>query len=318
MEFTGERYVPELGGEIALEHLQRYHFASELVEGRAVLDVASGEGYGSELLARRAASVVGVDIDADAISHAAQRYGRSNLSFLEGSAAELPIDDDSFDVIISFETIEHHDRHVEMMREFKRVLRPGGLVVISSPDRVEYSERTGSHNEFHVKELDEAEFRSLLEEHFERHQLFGQRVYVGSLLLGPDAVGTESIALEQGTVDRRPGLFRPLYLVALASDGELPAVPSTVMIDLDHQVSPDVFERLSASSEWLEGAHERLLAEHGELAAALGDMRARAEAAEQQVTELRAQLDELLSSRSWRVTAPLREISDRWGQRGER
>ena len=127
MEFTGERYVPAVGGEIRHEHLHRYAFASEFVRGKQVLDIACGEGYGSEMLARAAARVIGVDISPEAIDHATRSYGsRNGLQFLQGSAAALPLDDASIDVIVSFETIEHHAQHEEMMAEFSRVLRPTG------------------------------------------------------------------------------------------------------------------------------------------------------------------------------------------------
>ena len=73
--FTGERFVPGCAGEIAYEHWHRYAFARQFVAGKRVLDAACGEGYGSALLASVAASVVGVDIDAPAVAHAAERYG---------------------------------------------------------------------------------------------------------------------------------------------------------------------------------------------------------------------------------------------------
>jgi len=124
MEFTGERYVPTEAGEIRHEHLHRYAWCARLVEGKDVLDIACGEGYGSAMLARRARSVKGVDIADDAVAHASAAYRDiSNLAFMQGDAAQIPLDDNSVDAVVSFETIEHHDRHREMLSEIRRVLR---------------------------------------------------------------------------------------------------------------------------------------------------------------------------------------------------
>src|SRR4051812_28517968 len=99
LEFTGERFVPGIVGEIAHEHWHRYAFARRFVSGRRVLDVACGEGYGTALLATGASEVIGVDIDESAIAHANQCYqGRGNVRFLPGSAAKLPLPDGSVDV----------------------------------------------------------------------------------------------------------------------------------------------------------------------------------------------------------------------------
>src|SRR3569832_840889 len=106
-DWTGERFVPELQGNIAEEHLHRYALAGVLTKGMRVLDVASGEGYGSALLARSAASVLGVEIDAASVAHAQGRYRMPNLEFRQGNALAIPAPDAEFDAVVSFETIEH-------------------------------------------------------------------------------------------------------------------------------------------------------------------------------------------------------------------
>src|SRR5512140_990226 len=107
LTFTGERFVPGTRGEIWMEHWHRYHFASRWVAGKRVLDIACGEGYGSALLARRAQSVLGVDVSPESIAHAQKAYASlANASFVNGSCNAIPAGDASIDVAISFETLE--------------------------------------------------------------------------------------------------------------------------------------------------------------------------------------------------------------------
>jgi cyclopropane fatty-acyl-phospholipid synthase-like methyltransferase len=81
MKFTGERFVPEVHGNIELEHRHRYLQACSIAQGKVVLDIASGEGYGSAMLAEHAYQVIGVDISELAVAHAQQRYQRDNLEY---------------------------------------------------------------------------------------------------------------------------------------------------------------------------------------------------------------------------------------------
>ena len=133
-EFTGERFVPGVAGEIAHEHWHRYAFARRFLGGKRVLDVACGEGYGSAWLAAVAQHVVGVDIDPAAIAHARAKYAScGNLRFEQGSATALQLPERSIDVVVSFETIEHlaGEDQPRMLAECARVLRPGGRLTVS-------------------------------------------------------------------------------------------------------------------------------------------------------------------------------------------
>ena len=180
LPFTGERFTFAVSGPIEHEHTHRYFFALDLCRDKDVLDVASGEGYGSALLGQVAHSVIGVDVDADSVAHANRHYARERVSFRRGTVTELPLDTGSVDVVVSFETLEHVDAHETFVKEIKRVLRSGGLLVMSSPDRVVYSPE-GPHNPFHLRELDKAEFVDLVARYFRRPRLVRTAVGVGLL-----------------------------------------------------------------------------------------------------------------------------------------
>jgi len=281
VEFTGERFIPTESGEIRHEHLHRYAWCKELVRGKQVLDIACGEGYGSAMLAEVAASVVGIDISHEAVDHASGVYANvDNLRYCQGDAALVPLSDDSVDVVVSFETIEHHDRHVEMISEIRRVLRPGGVLVISSPNRPVYSDKAGHHNEFHVKELDFAELDTLLHAHFSQVRYYGQRLAVGSAV-APMALEDTQGAMEAFTdtgvdvLERSVRLIDPVYFVAIAvGEGvDLPKLPPSVyfseaedLYNHHHEVA-DWARRLDAELTGVREKYGNLVREHEEVGA---------------------------------------------------
>ena len=244
LEFTGERFLPEVSGQIAFEHLHRYYFARDLVKGCRVLDVACGEGYGSWILANSALEVVGVDIAFDAVRHARGKYTNSNIRFVEASAAKLPFDDDMFDAVVSFETIEHLDLHQEMLSEIKRVLSKDGLLIISSPNKQYYSIEPGYQNPFHVKELFREEFLELIKSYFSNMTLFGQRVVHGSLMImeaKQATTGFESMLSGGSGFHSINGLAKPLYDLLVASDAVLPMAANTLFEASVHGMDPAQF-----------------------------------------------------------------------------
>jgi SAM-dependent methyltransferase len=239
MTFTGERFTPQLHGQIAYEHIHRYSVAADFARGCDVLDIACGEGYGSSLLAAVARSVVGVDIDPASVRHAAARYPAMNLTFRTGPATAIPLDDASVDVVVSFETIEHLAEQREMMTEFVRVLRPGGRLVISSPNKLVYSDARGITNAFHVDE-----FRSLLEEFFPKIRTFGQRIF-GASGIHPLHGATEHTAWLGPAAHKTPGIIAlpdAEYFIAVCArnaEDDLPDV-SSVYVDTADDLLDDI------------------------------------------------------------------------------
>jgi len=255
MEFTGERFVPGVHGVIEIEHVHRYLYASRIATDKVILDIASGEGYGSAILAAHAAKVIGVDISQEAIAHAKALYQRDNLEFRVGTCAEIPLDDASVDLIVSFETLEHHDQHDKMMQEVKRVLRPRGLLLLSSPDKLHYTVETRRLNRYHVKELYKSEFETLLSKHFKHTAYLAQRVLYGSGIFANEMPAPlNSYVLSKETIKESPGLSDPTYWIAFASNHTLPKVTSSVL-----EQPLDELEILLQMKQSL-SEHERLVA----------------------------------------------------------
>jgi ubiquinone/menaquinone biosynthesis C-methylase UbiE len=248
----GERFIPGMPKIIELEHLHRYRIAAELTAGKRVLDIASGEGYGSFLLSKHAAMVTGVDISGEAIAHATKKYVAENLIFAVGSCSQIPLGDQTVDAVVSFETIEHHDQHEQMLLEIKRVLRPNGWLMISSPNKLEYSDKPNYKNPHHVKELYEAEFISLLSKYFHTLHIYGQRATFGSYVApykdDRDSSSFTSRPHKEAENFELSFIRNPLYFFAIASDTQVRPIP------------PSLLEGRSAEAELVTAVRDELKA----------------------------------------------------------
>jgi len=230
LAFTGERFTPECVREIAYEHWHRYAFAMSLVGGKQVLDAACGEGFGADLLADKAARVQAIDIDSQSIQHAKLRYAsKNNLAFLQADVTQLDaLADNSFDVIVSFETLEHVMAHDRMLAGFHRLLKADGVLIISTPDKKNYTDATGVVNPHHVRELYFDEFSSLLDRHFRAKKIYTQKLLFQSSLWAIDQHGGAE-ALVHSEHGIKAGLdYPPMYYVAVCakSSKSLDALPA--------------------------------------------------------------------------------------------
>lgn len=175
IEYTGEFVIPGEGSnKLWREHINRYSFASQLVQGKACLDVACGTGYGTALLAQKCDIVVGVDLNQQVLRYAKQYHGNNRVKFIEADARALPFRRETFDCIVSFETIEHIERPTRFLAECRRVLRNSGLFICSTPNRLVYSPSAGSGNPFHVQEFSPQTLVLLIKQYFNDVTLYGQ------------------------------------------------------------------------------------------------------------------------------------------------
>jgi 2-polyprenyl-3-methyl-5-hydroxy-6-metoxy-1,4-benzoquinol methylase len=310
LEWTGERLIPEaVEGELVLaEHLARYRLAAHLAPGRRVLDAACGEGYGSVLLREAGAEeVVGVDLDPATVAHARDTHG---VASVEGDVADLPFDDGTFDLVVSFETIEHVKDPDRALDEFARVLTDAGMLIISTPNALEYLD----DNPYHLREFTSGEFLSALRSRFPEVTPLYQQNFLTSAILDAERMkydnGQRVVGLEATKVAGvEPG--RELYSIVLCGRAPLPVLDGNIA------VLAGIFEAHHLAREFRESKSRALEAKRiqqewyaraTEAERIQQEWEARATEAERQLAELRLTLDRVMSSVSWRLTKPLRAV----------
>lgn len=309
------------GRLIDAEHRGRYWWATQLVSGKEVLDAACGTGYGSRILSDAgAARVTGVDVSPDAVEVTAACLGE------EGSATvadicDLPFGDESFDLIVSLETIEHVAAGSKAIAEFKRVLRPDGLLLVSSPNPAVYP----VGNEHHVHEYGPEELLDLVGEHFPSRAIYWQHAWLASVIGAPEGtVGSLSADdAQRGCDTRAVSALAPngqTYSLVLAGGGELPPLEDLVTLG-------DAFEvrwweeQLTETRRVLAqvtAEKEEIIAQLGQASTALLDanqrlaripvLEHRLEEAHAQARAIASGIEEIEKSLSWRITAPLRRL----------
>lgn len=248
---SAERYVPgQMFGLIQAEHEARYRWAASIVRDRVVLDAGCGVGYGSDiLLAAGARRVVAIDIAADAVE-TARTEGASAIEFAPGDLRRLPFPDDSFDVVACFEVIEHIEEQDAVLDEFARVLRPAGVLLVSSPNRKVYL----PGNPHHVRELTPDELEGALRGRFSQVQLFRQQPSMASLIVDDEefaiASADEQLAVTvRKTVGGVPG--EEVYTLAAASQSGLPQLQGVAVLTdtVDFRAWNDTVQGLTVALE---------------------------------------------------------------------
>ncbi len=324
LQFTGERFIPSKTlstDEIGIEHLHRYHSIIPFIRNKTVLDIACGEGYGTALIGKYAQKATGVDIDENCIEWASENYAANNhkISFKKGTVTGIPLDDNTIDVAISFETIEHVNEAEQrlFMQEIKRVLKPGGLLIISTPNTEIYSAKQDLKNQFHLKEFNKQEFRIFLQEHFKHTYHFEQGYEIVSVITGANLNEIQQIQVynwnkEIKEVNRK-------YLISIAADKEVAdtaALSSAVIqVDKDFWGMTDYIRSLQKEQEQLKNNSREMLEEKekqslllsqtnirlAEKEGIINDLNQKLITLHQQVDELNNRLSEIYSSEGYKL-----------------
>ncbi len=293
-EFTGERVIPgKVDIDLWNEHLSRYLFAARLCRFKRVIDLGCGSGYGAVELARQAEHVTAVDISPEAIAEARELYSLPNLSFEVASLDHLPFSDASFQLGVCFEVIEHLENYRDLLAEARRVLAPGGQLVISTPNLDFYAEsrKKDGPNPFHVHEFRYEEFREALSEFFEYQTFFVQNHSSGIVFLPlANAAGSE-LRLEANP----PRPEEAHFLLAVCAAKPLLGAPSfvympssaNVLREREHHIARLEAE-LNTKNEWL----DQVRAEHKTLVDQFRNLKQELEARNQWALEQDARVTE--------------------------
>jgi len=244
LDWTGERFLPWVeDAAIAYEHFHRYLYASQYVKNRLVLDLATGEGYGANILASSASMVVGIDIDVDAVRHAAAKYKSPKLQFIAGSITDIPLAAGSFDMVTCFEAIEHIEGQERLLAEVKRALAADGVLIVSTPNKTAY-QADSETNPFHVKELSPDEFETMLRTQFKNVRFLGQRIYPNSNIWQLENNSLHTKTTFDFMIERGESEFQvapktshiPIYMIAFASDAPFAPTSDSLLVDVSDQL----------------------------------------------------------------------------------
>jgi 2-polyprenyl-3-methyl-5-hydroxy-6-metoxy-1,4-benzoquinol methylase/glycosyltransferase involved in cell wall biosynthesis len=254
-----ERFVPaikEFGIKTVYEHIHRYAYTSRFVNGKRVLDLGCGEGYGGWILSENASEVVGIDKDAQVIQHAQAIYKKDNLRFTVSNVDRLPFDSGEFDVVVCFEIIEHIITQEELMAEIKRVLRDNGVLFISTPIK-----KNGYTKPHHLKELTLHEFEELIYKNFKNVKFMEQKVYLSSNIWSVSDISgspeclrlffeeNDFIKIVTETKNRKPE-----YLLAIASNSDITFLTNSILMDSVGDKVDKLCEKLHEKERALECA----------------------------------------------------------------
>jgi len=263
-EFTGERIIPgQVDVDLLNEHVARYTFAARLARGKRVLDAGCGAGYGSAELAQAADSVIGVDRAPEAIGFARANYALPNLRFEQASCEALPHPGGSFDLVVAFEVIEHLYNWREFLLEARRVLAPAGQLIISTPNKLYYTESRGptGANPFHVHEFDFEEFQSELQGVFAHVSMYLENHVEGVTFQPHEAGRTVEVRVDAGD----PAPDESHFFVAVCAHRRQLGNPTYVYVPRAANVLRErerhialLEGELATKNEWLDKAQQDL------------------------------------------------------------
>lgn len=173
----------EVEPDLYNEHLVRYLFGRQFAGQKTVLDLGCGSGYGAALIAEVAAKVIGLDVSTEAVQYARENFSASDLHYMVTDGESLALASGSFDLVLCFEVIEHLTDQESLLQEIRRVLKPKGILVISTPNRHFYTEERKQVNPYHTREFDYVEFRNFLKRYFAGIEVVFQN-HISSIYVG--------------------------------------------------------------------------------------------------------------------------------------
>ena len=321
--FTGERYIPEYfvdtNDEIVKEHEDRYNSIIKIITNRIVLDAACGSGYGSYEISKHAKSVIGIDISDESINYAIKNYKSENLNFEVASVTNLPFLDNSFDVVVSFETIEHisEEAQILFLKQIKNVLKDDGYFVISTPDKLNYSDKSNYKNEFHIKEFYEDEFYKFLLSFFKNVKFYYQTEEVCNLIYDKNS---KNLKLNSFDFD-----ISGKYIIAICSDSNIDELQSIGSISITNnkneffkmriqELQKDVDEKnnwafnlnheIDNKNSCIKSLNENL----EEKEEKIKSLNENLEEKEEKIKSLNEELNNVYTSKSCKITAPFRSL----------
>jgi len=234
LKFTGERLIPKQnkGTAFYYEHIVRYYFASQFAKGKNVLDAGCGSGYGTYYLAKygQAKNVHAIDIAEDAIKYAKKQYQTQNCDFKKDDILKLEtVLDNSIDLAVNFEVIEHIEEQDKFLKQIKRVLTKSGIFIVSTPNKYTYKEE----NEFHKKELFPNEFEELLKKNFKNVTTYHQNFEFAQIIKN---ASKENIEIDDKyvidskiTISKNPNEKHSQYIICVCSDEKIPTHQSLLL-----------------------------------------------------------------------------------------
>jgi len=320
VEFTGERVIPgQVDADLLNEHLARYTFAARLARGKRVLDLGCGAGYGTAELARHALSGLGADIAPEAVDFARANYREANVFFEQASCTALPHPAASFDLVVAFEVIEHLADWRELLNEARRVLAPAGQFIVSTPNKLYYTESRGREgaNPFHVHEFEFDEFRAELEAAFPHVTMFLENHVEGVTFQPHRPAGLASASTVESRVDfTDPAASESHFFLAVCAHRPQIGSPTFVYIPRTANVLRErerhialLETEIATKNGWLEKAQQDLAEfdrQHRQLLAMFREQNEELEKSNRWAERLNAELTE----RSARIEALQAELAE--------
>ena len=318
LKFTGERIVPEADNceptfakKMYQEHINRYMFAAQFCQGKKVLDIGCGVGYGSRFLSENGAEqVVAFDIAEAAIEHAREYYSNDNISYSVKSAEDFSFDE-KFDVVTCFELIEHVHLQDAVLQNIRKVLKDDGLLLMSTPRALEHK-----RVHYHTKEFSFVEYEAFLKKEFSHVKFFMQNNHFSSMICD-----TYIDTVKLGYATDKLDLAHADYFISLASQQDIilkETAPSILVLNSDeyvlnlekdvailHKAEEDLKAVKAAQTQELRQQKEAV----GNLQQEINEKNYTILKKNMELASLQQAIHAMENTISWKVTRPLRCLS---------